>query len=47
MNLKQNRVARLSNANLPEAKYGLVPIGEPILRGVMLKKNRYFMKQER
>ena len=47
MNLKQNRVARLSNANLPAAKYGLVPVGEPILKGFMLKKNRYFMKQER
>ena len=32
---------------LPGSRYSLVPDGQPILSGYLLKKNRYFMKQER
>ena len=42
--LKQRRVSLVSNKNLPEAKYGLVPFNQPILTGKMLKKNRFYMK---
>ena len=45
--IKRRRVSMVSNKNLPEAKYGLVPFNEPILKGKLLKKNRFFMKQER
>lgn len=47
LELKQKRVNRVSNQSMPEARYGLVPYNEPILKGKLLKKNRFFMKQER
>ena len=37
----------ISNQSLPAARYGLVPYNEPILKGQLLKKNKFFMKQER
>ena len=40
--LKQGR-----SSLLPENKYNTVPDGQPILTGFLIKKNRYFMKQER
>ena len=47
LELKQKRVKKINNEDLPEARYGLVPYNEPILKGKLLKKNRFFMKQER
>ena len=45
LELKQGRMQ--SNSLLPESRYSQVPKGQPVLTGYLIKKNRYFMKQER
>lgn len=47
METKQARVSMIGNQTLPAARYGLTPHGQPILKGQLLKKNKFFMKQER
>lgn len=44
------RKLRLDNAvdsSLPEFRYACVETGKPVLEGLLLKKNRFYMKQER
>lgn len=47
MEIRQRRVSNAVDPTLPEFKYALVEAGQPILKGLILKKNRFFMKQER
>ena len=47
MEIRQRRVSNAVDPTLPEYKYALVEPGKPILQGLLLKKNRFFMKQER
>lgn len=42
--LRQRRVSNAVDPTLPEFKYALVEPGKPILTGLLLKKNRFFMK---
>lgn len=42
--LKKRRVSNAVDPTLPEFKYALVETGKPILTGLLLKKNRFFMK---
>lgn len=44
---KQRRVSNAVDPTLPEFRYALCEPGKPILTGLILKKNRFFMKQER
>ena len=45
--LRQRRVSNCVDPTLPEFRYALVEPGKPILTGLLLKKNRFYMKQER
>ena len=47
MELRQRRVTNAVDPTLPQFRYALVEPGKPILTGLLLKKNRFFMKQER
>lgn len=47
MELRQRRVSNAVDPTLPEFKYALVLPGKPVLTGLLLKKNRFYMKQER
>ena len=47
MEIRQRRVSNAVDPTLPEFRYALVEPGKPILTGLLLKKNRFFMKQER
>ena len=47
MEIRQRRVSNARDPTLPEFRYALVEPGKPILTGLLLKKNRFFMKQER
>ena len=45
--LRQKRINNAVDPTLPEFRYALVEPGKPILTGLLLKKNRFYMKQER
>ena len=47
MEIRQRRVSNAVDPTLPEFRYACVEPGKPILTGLLLKKNRFFMKQER
>ncbi len=47
LEIRQRRVSNAVDPTLPEFRYALVEPGKPILTGLLLKKNRFFMKQER
>ena len=47
MEIRQRRVSNAVDPTLPEIRYACVEPGKPILTGLLLKKNRFFMKQER
>lgn len=47
MEIRQRRVTNAVDPTLPQYRYALVEPGKPILTGLLLKKNRFFMKQER
>lgn len=47
MEIRQRRVSNAVDPTLPEYRYAIVEPGKPILTGLLLKKNRFFMKQER
>ena len=47
MEIRQRRVTNAVDPTLPQYRYALVEAGKPILTGLLLKKNRFFMKQER
>ena len=47
MELRQRRVQNCVDPTLAEFRYACVEPGKPILTGLLLKKNRFYMKQER
>jgi hypothetical protein len=47
MEIRQRRVLNAVDPTLPEFRYACVEPGKPILTGLLLKKNRFYMKQER
>lgn len=47
MEIRQRRVTNAVDPTLPQFRYACVEAGKPILTGLLLKKNRFFMKQER
>ena len=44
---RQRRIDEAVDDTLPQFKYALVEPGKPILTGLLLKKNRFWIKQER
>ena len=47
MELRERRVSNAVDPTLPQFRYATVEAGKPILTGLLLKKNRFYMKQER
>uniref|UniRef100_A0A7S3HVN4 Uncharacterized protein n=1 Tax=Favella ehrenbergii TaxID=182087 RepID=A0A7S3HVN4_9SPIT len=45
--LRQRRIDEAPDTTLPKFRYALVEPGKPILTGLLLKKNRFWIKQER
>lgn len=47
MEMRRRRVDGAKDKTLPEIRYALVMPGQPILKGNLLKKNKFYIKQER
>lgn len=45
--MRQRKIDDSVDPTLPQFKYALIEPGKPILTGLLLKKNRFWIKQER